>query len=117
MRIDTHTHYPFECALPEVAGGGFFCGGGGGRRRAMCDVCLTLGVCILRTFVPFFFFFLQMNLSVYVNSKRGIERERERSVVRLFWPSLMNEGKKKRGDRVCSRGSVGWVCTRWGLCF
>jgi hypothetical protein len=40
--------------------------------------------------------------------KRG---ERERSIVRLFWPSLMNEEKKKRDDRVCSRGGVGWVCS------
>jgi hypothetical protein len=58
-----------------------------------------------------------MNLSVCVDLERGIERreererERERSIVRLFWTSLMNEGKKRRGDRVCSRGGIGWVCT------
>jgi hypothetical protein len=57
-----------------------------------------------------------MNLSVCVDLERGIERreerERERLIVRLFWTSLMNEEKKKRDDRVCSTGGVGWVCTR-----
>lgn len=36
---------------------------------------------------------------------------RERSIVRLIWASLINEENKKREDRVCSRGGVGWVCT------
>ena len=50
--IYTHTLPVEACTLHEVVGG-FFLGGGGGRRRAMCDVCLTLGVCILRTSVSF----------------------------------------------------------------
>ena len=61
MRIihtHTHTHYPFELVhcMNLLVDFFFFAGVGGGRRRAMCDVCLTLGVCILRTFVSFFSF-------------------------------------------------------------
>ena len=54
----THTHYPFEHVhcMNLLVDFFFFAGVGGGRRRAMCDVCLTLGVCILRTFVSFFSF-------------------------------------------------------------
>lgn len=44
---------------------------------------------------------------IYNEGSKEERRERERSIVRLFWPSLMNGENKKRENRVCSRGGVG----------